>query len=272
MSRPAWLAGLVVLGLAAGGCASTASRSPAIASPTPATTASPDRRTPLEKIQAGIPTKSSPAYAYEIDQSDYASSGVIDARHKIAEIVTIEADPHPFRITTMTLLLTPKKTWVKIHVAPAGVRGLPKLPTGWMLIDPQRFRTADGSPYLYGTDESDPGNASTVCTTGGNVTETSPGHFRGQADVGSHDDRSILSEAELKALGKKAYNVQFAAVLDAQGRLTTMSIELPAAGTYPSRVHEIVYNKYGTVTVPKIPTAAEQTKAPAIFYKEFSAT
>ena len=49
--------------------------------------------------------------------------------------MTVEADTHPFRITTMTLLLTPTKTWMKIHVALAGVRGLPEVPEDWMLID-----------------------------------------------------------------------------------------------------------------------------------------
>ena len=110
MARARWLAGLVVVGLAAaGGCGAASSRTSGAASAPPSATSSPARRTPLEKIQDGIPTASSPPYAYEIKQGDYASSGVIDAHHKIAEKVTIVVDTTGRPTSTAPMKVTPAR-------------------------------------------------------------------------------------------------------------------------------------------------------------------
>lgn len=71
----------------------------------------------------------------------------------------------------------------------------------------------------------------------------SPGHFRGTANLSQTD--GFLTAAHLKALGRKADSIPFTVVLDAQGRLTSAA------------------------AVPKLPTSAEQTKAPAGLHRLF---
>ena len=169
----------------------------------------------------------------------------------------------------MTTLLTAKKAWVKIHVAPSG-SGRPAMPTSWMLIDQRRVKYQQRGSFLYSDGQYDPGYAGLLCTPGTSVTQTGPDTLQGVADLGGLDPGEIFSEAETKALGVKAYTLPFTAQLDDHGRLTKLSIQMPAAGSYPARTHEIDYTQYGTVAVPAIPTATQQTNAPSTFYKEFS--
>jgi hypothetical protein len=98
------------------------------------------------------------------------------------------------------------------------------------------------------------------------VTEISPSHFRGVTDLSDTGADEILSAGRLQALGRKAEHVTFTAVLDDSGRLTTTSLQLPAAGTVKASTYVITYDQYGTAAVPKLPTAAEQTKAPSFVY------
>jgi len=267
-ARLVGLASLIVVGLTAGGCTSAASGS----SPAPAPTSSaPDAShfiTPMERLRAAIPTANSPAFAFSIKHSDYSSTGVIDPRHKLAEIESTEIKARPSRIITMTTLLTAKKAWVKVHIVPSGT-SRPAMPASWMLIDQRKIKYKGDGPFLYGDGQYDPGYASLLCSSGTSVTQTGAGTLQGVADLGGTEPGEIFSAAEMKALEVKAYTLPFTAELDSHGRLTKLSIRIPAAGAYPARVHEIDYTGYGTVAVPTIPTAAQQTNAPRDFYTEF---
>jgi hypothetical protein len=70
-------------------------------------------------------------------------------------------------------------------------------------------------------------------------------------------------------LGDKAAHLAFTAVLDAQGRVTSTTVRIPAAGKLKASAAAITYDQYGTAAKPKLPTAAEQVKAPSVVYKMY---
>jgi hypothetical protein len=273
VSRPARLAVLlVVLGLT-GGCTSDASGTSATAPTAPVAVATPsaspiDSRTPLQRLKAGIPTEESSIYHFSIKSSDRPINGVIDPPDKIAEFTTIMHFTRPSYTETMTTLLTKNKSWLKVKYTPTTLSGLPHVPKKWMSLDPKKIKLKNGTPFVY-VAESDPGYTNTVFDNVSDLTETSPGHFRGITDLSSTGADQILSAARLKALGKKAVNVTFTAVLDGDGRLTTTSLRFPTAGKFKAGTDVITYDEYGTAAVPKLPTAAEQTKAPSFVYEWF---
>jgi hypothetical protein len=47
-------------------------------------------------------------------------------------------------------------------------------------------------------------------------------------------------------------------------------MQIPAAGKFKAGTFVITYDQYGTAAVPKLPTAAEQTKAPSALYRLFN--
>lgn len=270
MSRPARLAGFVAfLGLIAGGCTSHAADPVAAAAPSSVAPVSPsaapsDSRTPLQILQAGVPTEESPIYRISIKSAGRPEYGVIDAPDKIAEIGGVSYSDSTYTETTFSLL-TGDKSWIKVVGKPAGRSGLP---TKWMALDPQKIKLKNGTPFLY-VAESDPGYTADVFTNATEVDQTSPGHFTGVTDLSDTGAGKILSAAQLKALGDKAGHLTFTAVLDGQGRVTSATVRIPAAGKLKAATAVITYDQYGTAAKPKLPTAAEQVKAPSAVYKMY---
>jgi len=269
MSRPAWLAGFVAfLGLAASGCTSHAAdpagaSQPAAAAVTPSAAPS-DSRTPLQILQAGVPTEKSPIYRFSIKSAGRPEHGVIDPPDQIAEIGGISYSDRTYTETTVSLF-TRDKSWMKVIGKPAGRSGLP---TKWMAIDPQKMKLKNGTPYLY-VAESDPGYTADVFDNATIVERAGPGRFRGVTDLSDTGAGKILSAAQLKALGDKAAHLAFTAVLDDQGRLTSATVVIPAAGKLKASTAVITYDQYGTAAKPTLPTAAEQVKAPSTVYKMY---
>jgi hypothetical protein len=271
MSHPGRLAGLVVvLGLTAGGCASHPAGASAVASkssgaaPTPSVSPV-EHRAPVQIVIAGVPTEKSPVYHFSVKSTDMTEDGVIDAPGKIAEYISSPQHfTNPSYTEVTTTLLTKDKSWLKIKDTPAGPDGLPRK---WMSLDPKKMKLANGTPEVY-TNESDPESADVLFENAGDVSRTSPGHFRGTINLSQTD--GFLTAAHLKALGSKADSVTFTVVLDDQGRLTTTTMQIPAGGKFKANAYVITYDQYGTAAVPKLPTAAEQTKAPSVVYRLFS--
>lgn len=213
---------------------------------------------------AGFPTGTSPVFHYSIKSPDFTESGVIDAPDKIAELTLSPVHyTNPSYTEVVIYLLTRNRSWLKFKDTPAGRGGFTQK---WMSFDPKRLPYADGTPNVY-SDETAPRAAYFIFEDSNDISQTSPGHFRGTADISQSN--GLLSAAHLKALGKKADSIPFTVVLDNQGRLTSTAMQIPAAGKFKAATWAITYDHYGITAVPKLPTAAEQTKAPAALYRLF---
>ena len=189
---------------------------------------------------------------------------MIDSPDKIAEIAGVSYSDKSYTETTFSLL-TSNKSWVKVVGKPAGRTGLP---TKWMTIDPQKLKLKNGTPFRY-VEESDPGYTADVFNNATDVEPAGPGQFRGITDLSNTAAGTILSAAQLKALGDKATRLSFVTVLDDQGRLTSTTVLIPPAGKLEPSSAVITYDQYGTAAKPKLPTAAEQVKAPSAVYDMF---
>ena len=256
IARPRAAACIGVLLAAVAGCASTGS--PA-AAPSPSSAPSPsvspaDSRTPLQILTAGIPTDTSVAYHFSINDVGGPTYGVIDPATKTAEYDVV-SDTHypddPKYTMTVKVLLIGKKAWAKVIVAPDNIPGLSYIPRRWMVLAPSKI--AGRLPFLY-QKESDPAFAGDILADPSDVTQTSPGHFKGITDL-TDSGSDILGDARLEALGDAATKLPFTMTVDAQGRLTNASVVMPATSKFPAFTYKFVY-QYTSVTVPKAPTGA----------------
>jgi len=261
IARPGRAVCIALLLASVAGCAShgsPAAAPPSSPSSAPAPSVSPaDSRTPLQILTAGIPTGTSVAYRFSIADVGGPTYGVIDPATKTAEYDVV-SDTHqpdnPKYTMTLKVLRIGKKAWAQVVLKPNNIAGLSYIPRRWMVLAPKKI--AGGLPNGYQKD-SDPAYAGDVFAHATYVRQTSPGHFEGIADI-TDSGNDIMGDAWIEDLGDTATVLPFTATLDAQGRLTTVSVALPASLKFPAFTYKFVY-QYTSVKVPTAPTAT--TKA-----------
>jgi hypothetical protein len=101
------------------------------------------------------------------------------------------------------------------------------------------------------------------------VRETAPGSFAGTVDLTKAAEAGSLDATLLTRLGDQGQAVPFTARLDPQGRLSEMTVQLPAAGQGPAGELKITYSDYGSATPAQRPAADQVAEAPEGFYNLF---
>jgi hypothetical protein len=76
-----------------------------------------------------------------------------------------------------------------------------------------------------------------------------------------------VDEEIVGKLGDKAKTIPFTATVDGQGRLTKLSLEMPAAGDTPPHKVEVKFTDYGSATAVQKPPAGQTQDAPATAYE-----
>jgi hypothetical protein len=79
----------------------------------------------------------------------------------------------------------------------------------------------------------------------------------------------ILSRAHADALDDQARTAPFTAVLDGQGRLTSLALQVPVGAGFNATTYRVSYSGYGATTRPEPPAAGDQTPAPGWIYPLF---
>jgi hypothetical protein len=75
-----------------------------------------------------------------------------------------------------------------------------------------------------------------------------------------------VDQTLVKTWGAQAQNVPFTAGLDEQGRLSALTIQLPAVDGQQAQPLEVLYTDYGTKVEAQKPAATETTEAPDNLY------
>ncbi len=202
---------------------------------------------------AGIPTDASVAYHFSITGADGPTYGVIDPATKTTEYDVV-SDTHypddPKYTMTLKVLRIGTKAWAKVVLVPNNISGLAYIPRRWMVLAPSKI--TGGLPNGL-QNNSDPAYAAHILAKVSDVTQTSLGHFKGFTDL-TRSGNEMVGAAWITALGEAATRLPFTAALDAKGRLTTMSVVMPAATKVPAFTYKLVYDQYATAAVPKAPT------------------
>lgn len=222
--------------------------------------------TPAETLTKGVPTTSAGVFHYVIKGGVQPLSGTIDAEHKAVVTEMSEKIPDAGFTLTMKFMVVGDKTWAHISFgdAPANL-GLPKLPKKWMKLDLTKLGDDSAKDLKY-DGETDPGYVSALITASSGLAESSPGHYAGTVDLTKVTEADIVEDATLTALGDKAKAVPFEATLDAQGRISTALVKVPAAGKTKAATYEVTYDQYGSATAPAAPAAGDQVAAPKAAY------
>ncbi|MCW6003051.1 hypothetical protein K1W54_00410 [Micromonospora sp. CPCC 205371] len=228
------------------------------------TTAPPAPKTPKEKLLDAVPDGSQGTFSFTLQDAETAGKGVVDPKGKRLYLTTEYKDKELGFTMTMGYLIIDEESWVKITFANTkGVTGLPKLPKKWLHLD--RAKVKDQEDVGFG--DPDPAGAVSLFQSIVDVNEPTAGQFTGTVDLTTATKAEILDQQGLDALGEKAKAVPFRAVVDGQGRLTSIELDVPAYGQVRAYTHRATYSDYGAAPAVEDPPAGETQEAPAEAYE-----
>jgi hypothetical protein len=140
-------------------------------------------------------------------------------------------------------------------------------------VDPKKWMYVDGSKTSLSKlglgDPDDPANVKGLTDAFVTVERTGAGSFKGTIDLTKRKVPSN-SAALLQQMGDAAKSVPFEATVGADGYVTSVSKDVPAAGQVPATKSKSTFSDFGKpVTITK-PADAEIQPAPAALLAQFA--
>jgi hypothetical protein len=149
----------------------------------------------------------------------------------------------------------------------AGVPGMAELASGkWMHLDQSKVKGLDELSVDF--NDIDPAGAEKILAGIGTVEKTGDGVYKGTIDVSKVKGSDMFDDELIKTLGGTA-TVPFEAKVDGEGRLTSLTIDVPAAGDTRAHKLQITYD-YSSAAATQKPPAKDVVEAPAEAYEIFS--
>jgi hypothetical protein len=153
--------------------------------------------------------------------------------------------------------------WFKLNLGTAN-QTLGITTDNWLHLDAARLGAGANLP-------ADPtggaASASGLLSGAGEVQRTDDRHFSGTIDLTKVTGVAGVDQELLTKAGAKASAVPFTAVLDDQGRLSDLRLDLSSAR--PGQVLEVSFSQYGTPVSVTKPDPAQVTEAPDTVYQLF---
>ncbi|GIG89773.1 hypothetical protein Pen02_47090 [Plantactinospora endophytica] len=192
-------------------------------------------------------------------------SGSVDPTAKGLELTTAIKDPEHGFTTNIAFRVVGEDVWTKISfTGTEGLTGLPKLPNKWLKLDRTKLADAGNVPTYEGTD---PGNAGPLVQAATTVNEDGAGKYSGTIDLTSGEAAKVLEAEQMSALGEAAKQVPFNAVVDGDERLTSLTLDVPAAGSAKAFQYVVNYQDFGSTPKLAAPSGTQAQNAPALAYE-----
>ncbi|HEX8629583.1 MAG TPA: hypothetical protein VF755_15565, partial [Catenuloplanes sp.] len=178
-------------------------------------------------------------------------------------------DP-PNRAGTSTLQITGGGSSLKVESLLIGSDLYAKLggtnanANKWFHIDANRL--PEGANIGIRPGQIDPAGTERFIKATSDVRQVEARGFAGTLDLNRAVGAAGISRAALDSYGPAAKSVPFRATVDEQGRLSTMTIDLPPLAGQPAQPLEIRYFDFGTAVAAQKPAAGEVVEASQDIY------
>lgn len=184
------------------------------------------------------------SFTFTQNMGEVKASGSVDpAANAGAVKVDGGSGSESFRLET---LIFPDAVYVQMDFGAA----LPGWPSDtWFRVDTTKVKNPEDF-NLNLVDDVDPAGAAKIFAAVVDVEKVGDRHYQGNVDLGKATDASMVDEDVVKALGSQT-TVPFEAVLDDQGRLVTLKLKVPAAGTAQAQTWETSYGNFGSAPLPE---------------------
>jgi hypothetical protein len=228
-----------------------------------AATPPPSPPTPAEKLRDAVPDGSEGSFRYTMKELEGDAKGEVNPKDKRMTYTAVFKDKDLGFSMTMAVIVIDQRAWTKVTFGNTkGITGLPKLPPKWLALDTSKVDDPEDLRYTH----PDPTGAVLLFDHIVDATETSQGAFKGTVDLTAATEVEVVDADALTALGEKAKAVPFEAAVDASGRLTSVTLDVPAAGKAAAFRWTATFSDYGTAPEVKEPPAAQTMSAPPEAY------
>jgi hypothetical protein len=255
-----------VLTLALAACNGDAGNgSSAASSPTPAIPADPKQALldSTKEIKKGN-------FRFTMKGDEMTGHGAVHLPSRSAITVMKMGDPAGEMSMDMEFIYIEPETWVKMTVggALANVLQMKKLSSGkYLHLDQSRVK--DLKDLSFDVNDVDPAGSELVAKAIVDAKKTGEGAYSGTVDLSTATDAGMVDADIVNELAARANALPFEATLDPQGRLTSLTIKMPAVGDTKAHDLKVTYADYGAAIAQQKPAASETQEAPAETYDMF---
>ncbi|MCM0675016.1 hypothetical protein NCC78_09985 [Micromonospora phytophila] len=258
-----WVASTAAAVLAAtalAGCAGTDGAGGS-AAPAPSPSVS-----PKSALLAAVPDEKDPAFRFSGSDLTGKVSGMVDPAAGGMELTVAEKVAELKSTMSLSFRVIGQQAWMRVTFdGKQDINALLKLPKRWMALDNAKIEDPADAPVYEGTD---PGNTATIIRTAETVEEKGDGTYVGTVDLTKGQDVATAMEGlDIAALGDAAKQVPFTAVVGADGNLTSLTLDIPAAGKQKASKYVVRYFDFGKAPKLAAPTGSDVQKAPATAYE-----
>jgi hypothetical protein len=155
------------------------------------------------------------------------------------------------------------KTLLVVQDLYVQVPGITKAGT-WTHVDVSRL--PEGANVGLRPGQIDPINTQKVLTSTTDVKQVDSRSYAGTLDLTKVAGITGIDPATVTTWGDAAKNVPFTAGLDDQGRLSALTIQLPAVNGQKAQPLDVTYTDYGSTVTAERPAAADVVEAPDNLY------
>jgi hypothetical protein len=187
--------------------------------------------------------------------SGFKLTGAIDAPNGVGTADVTASGPNA-SVNVKTLLID-KDLYVQVP-------GLTKAGT-WTHVDGARL-PADANIGLR-PGQIDPVNTASLLSSTTDVHSTGSNSFAGTLDLTKAAGLAGISKVTIDGYGAAASQVPFTAGLDDQGRLSELTINVPAVNGQQAQPIDALYTDYGSPVTVQRPAASAVTEAPDSIYQ-----
>jgi hypothetical protein len=254
------LATIAAVALAAGGCAAKNDATPgggASAAPGPSASgvagpADPAAAAELASAAAALGTTS-----FKVTMTSGPGlelNGQMDAPNGLGTAELTATGPNT-KISVKTLLVD-QDLYLQVD-------GITKAGT-WTHVDVSRL--PEGADVGLRPGQIDPADTARLLNSTTDVQRVDSRSYRGNLDLSKAAGVAGVDRTMIEAWGAQAQKVPFTAGLDDQGRLSALTIQLPAVNGRETPPLETLYTDYGVKIEAKKPAPSEITEAPDSLY------
>lgn len=187
--------------------------------------------------------------------SGFKLTGAVDAPHGTGTAQVTASGPNA--ALNLKTLMIDSDLYVQVS-------GITKSGT-WTHLDASRLPAAANIGLRPG--QIDPVNTAHLLSSTTDVHATGGNSYAGTLDLTKAAGLAGIDQVTIDGYGTAAQRVPFTAGLDDQGRLSVLTIDLPAAAGQQPQPIEALYTDYGTTVTVQRPAASAVTEAPDSLYK-----
>ncbi|MEU5944882.1 hypothetical protein ABZ793_04895 [Micromonospora sp. NPDC047465] len=255
-----WGVGVLAATLFVPGLAACKSDEPAPAAGGPAASAVPSD--PKEALLASMKEIEKGNFTFVVtSDGDFAVSGTVHLPSKSAEMKMGGQATEDLTMQTHFVHID-ADTWALLEFGGAMAEMIPEvnaLKGKYQHLD--RSKIKDVKDLQFDFVDVDPAGTKPLIEAITEVEKTGEGAYAGTVDGSKATDSDWFDADTLKELGGKAGAVPFTAQLDGQGRLSKMTLQMPASATSKAQEITVTYADYGTATPVRKPPADKIVEA-----------